>query len=338
MDCIRKCYWALLNARTKLVVQCINREVEEGRFMNRLVRISLVSAVALVLVSEIARTEPYVTLGLTFASDEIGASTSGINHPTRCDRFLYSDPSMAPGGAECRDTTVRAFLSDTFDLGAAIAGSASFGYAWDRLRIEAEFLSRTHEGGSAFLISAVDNPALQGKATEWSPHDPPHHRVSDFNSSQLFLNVLYDFGIDSAWSPYVGVGAGLARVRSHYFASFLRRTLADGYVEAVGGDPEQPEDWQLAAAGTSSVLDTRVSDDVFGYQVVAGVERDLTDGTSLFLTLRWSDIDDVSDEEVWDTLRSHEPVHADGVMPFIGYQDLRDIGGASLTVGLRYEF
>ena len=306
--------------------------------MKTLARISLVSAVGFVLVAENARTEPYVTLGLTFASDKIGASTSGINHPTRCDRFLYTDPSMAPGGAECRDTTVRAFLSDAFDLGGAIAGSASIGYAWDRLRVEAEFLSRAHEGDVAYLIGAVDNPALQGKATEWSPHDPPHHQVSDFNSSQLFLNVLYDLGIDSAWSPYVGVGAGLARVRSHYFASFLRRTLADGYVEAVGGDPEQPEDWQVAAAGTSSVLDTRVSDDVFGYQIVGGVERDLTEGTSVFLTLRWSDIDDVSDEDVWDTLRSHEPVHADGMTPFMGYQELRDIGGVSLTVGFRYEF
>ena len=306
--------------------------------MKTLARVSLLSAVALLLVSENVRSEPYVTLGLTFARDEIGASTSGINHPTRCDSFLYTDPSTVPGGAECRDTTVRAFLSDTFDLGGAIAGSASFGYAWDRLRVEAEFLSRSHEGDVAYLIGAVDNPALQGKATEWSPHDPPHHRVSDFNSSHLFLNVLYDFGIDSAWSPYVGIGGGLARVRSQYFASFLRRTLADGYVEAVGGDPEQPKDWQVAAAGTASVLDTPVSDDVFGYQIVAGVERDLTDGTSLFLTLRWSDIDDVSDEDVWDTLRSHEPVHADGVTPFIGYQELRDIGGVSLTVGLRYEF
>ena len=114
--------------------------------MKTLARVSLLSAVALLLVSENVRSEPYVTLGLTFARDEIGASTSGINHPTRCDSFLYTDPSMAPGGAECRDTTVRAFLSDTFDLGGAIAGSASFGYAWDRLRVEAEFLSRCARG------------------------------------------------------------------------------------------------------------------------------------------------------------------------------------------------
>lgn len=306
--------------------------------MKSMIRISLFSGIALVLSARLASADPYVSIGLTFATDEIGASTSGINHPTRCDRVLYTDPSMAPNDAACTDNSVRAFLSDSFDLGGAFAGSASLGYDWDRLRIEAEFLSRAHEGGVAVLAGAVDNPALQGKATEWSPDDPPYQQVSDFRSSQLFLNVFYDFGIDSAWSPYVGVGAGLARVQSHYRASFVRRTLADGYVEAVGGDPGQPADWQVAAAGSSSVLNTSVSDEVFGYQVIAGVERGLTDRTSLFLTLRWSDIDDASDEDVWDTIRSHRPVQADGVTPFTGIQDLTDIGGLSATVGLRYEF
>ena len=302
------------------------------------IRYLLVSGMALVFWARIGWAGPYVSLGVAFATDEIGASTSGINHPTRCDRVLYADPSMAADDAACRDNTVRAFLSDSFDLGGAFAGSASFGYAWERLRLEAEFLSRAHEGGIAVLAGAVDNPALQGKATEWSPDDPPYQQVSDFRSSQLFLNVFYDFGTGAAWSPYVGVGAGLARVRSHYRASFVRRTLADGYVEAVGGDPGQPADWQVAAAGTSSVLNTMVSDEAFGYQIIAGVERGLTDGTSVFLTLRWSDIDDVSDEDVWDTIRSHRPVQADGVTPFTGIQDLTDIGGLSATVGIRYEF
>ena len=306
--------------------------------MKTMVRKLPATACAVALLGSAAHAGPYVTLGLTFASDEIGASASGVNHPTRCDRELYTDPSMASTDAACTDNTVRTFLSDSFDLGGAFAGSASFGYAWDALRIEAEFLNRAHEGGVALLNSAVDNPALQGKTSEWNPHDPPYHRVSDFSSNQLFVNVLYNFAIGSAWSPYVGVGAGLARVQSHYRGSFLRRTLADGYVEAVGGDPAHPEDWQVAAAGSSSVIDTQVSDKVFGYQIIAGVERGLTEGTSLFLAVRWSRIDDVSGEDVWDTIRSHRPVQADGVTPFTSIQDLRDIGGYSATVGLKYEF
>ena len=306
--------------------------------MESMLRIMLAAAIAAGFLGSAANAGPYLTFGLSFATDEIGASTSGINHPTPCDRVLYTDPAMASTDAACTDNTVRAFLSDSFDLGGAFAGSASLGYAWDSLRVEAEWLSRAHQGEVARLAGAVDNPALQGKATEWSPDDPPNHRVSDFSSNQLFLNVFYDFGIGSAWSPYVGVGAGLAQVQSHYRASFLRRTLADGYVAAVGGDPAQPQDWQVAAAGSSSVIDTQVSDEVFGYQLMAGVERGLSESASIFLTLRWSGIDDASDEDVWDTIRSHRPVQADGVTPFIGIQDLRDIGGFGATVGIRYEF
>ncbi len=281
---------------------------------------------------------PYVSLGLDFANDEIGASSSGVNHPTRCDRLLYADPSMAPGDAACTDDTVRTLLSDSFDLGGSFNGAAAFGYAWGSLRIEAEFLSRAHEGDLALFGGAVDNPALQDKATEWSTDNPPHHRVYDFTVRQLFLNLTYDFDSGGNWVPYVGVGAGLARVNSRYRASFLRRTLADGYVDAVGGDPGQPEDWQVAAAGTLSEIDTLVSEDAFGYQVQVGVERGLNEGASFFVALGWTAIDDVASEDVWDTLRSHRPVQADGVTPFTSVQDLRDIGELSATVGLRYEF
>ena len=304
--------------------------------MKKTIRTGL--ALGVVVAAPTAWAGPYVTLGLAFASEEVTASNSGINHPTRCDRVLYADPSRAPVDAACTDNSVRALVSDSFNLGGAFAGTASIGYAWDRLRIEAEFLSRAHDGGVSRLIGEVDNPALQGKATEWSPDDPPYHRVSDFRSSQLLLNVVYEFGSGSTWSPFVGVGAGVARVKSHYRVSFLRRTLADGYVEAVGGDPHRPEDWQVAAAGTSSVINTQVSDEAFGYQIMAGVQRRLTEATSLLLTLRWSGIDDVSGEDIWDTIRSHRPVQADGVTPFSSTQDFRDIGSLSATLGLRHEF
>ena len=94
----------------------------------------------------------------------------------------------------------------------------------------------------------------------------------------------------------------------------------------------------MAAAGTSSVIDTQVSDEALGYQIMAGVQRRLTEATSLLLTLRWSGIDDVSGEDIWDTIRSHRPVQADGVTPFSSTQDFRDIGGLSATLGLRHEF
>ena len=307
--------------------------------MNATVRTTLLTLIGLAPGLQTAEAQGlYASLGIVLATEEVDASSSGVNHPTRCDSLLYSDASAVPADPACSDNTVRPIVSGSYDLGNAITGSVSLGYAWERIRIEAEFLSRSHDGETLLFVTPGDNPALQDKVSEWSPDNPPSHGVSDFSSRQLFVNVIYDFRGDGAWTPYVGVGAGLARVRSNYTAEFQRRTLADGYVAAAGGNPDQPEEWQLSAAGSISLLDTRVSDQAFAYQVFAGVERSLRDGVSAFLTVRWSAFDDVTDDDVWTTVRSHRPVQADGVTPFAAGQLFEDVGGFAASVGIRYEF
>ena len=282
--------------------------------------------------------ETYVSLGLGLATDKVDASTTAVNHPTRCDSLLYANPANAPSDAACTDNIARRFFGDSFDLGGALAGSVSLGYVWNRFRIEAEFLGQSHDGESRPGIADADNPALQGKSSEWSPHSPPFYRVSNLRSSQLFVNLYYSFAEKAVWTPYLGVGAGLARVETDYVGYYLRRTVADGYIEAVGGDPMQPQDWQLAAAGSESLLDTAVRDEAFGYRILAGLERKLGDRTYGFLTLRWSDFGDMSATDTWTTIRSHAPVQADGVTPFTSEQALEDIGGLTAILGIRYAF
>ena len=282
--------------------------------------------------------ETYVSVGLGLATDEIGASTTGINHPTRCDSLLYANPGNAPSDAACTDSTARRFFGDTFDLGGALSGSISLGYAWDRFRVEAEFLGASHDGETRPGIADAGNPALQGKSSEWSADSPPFYRVSNFRSRQLFFNLYYSFGEGAVWTPYVGAGAGFARIQTDYTGYYLRSTVADGYVAAVGGDPMQPEDWQLAAAGSESRLDADMRDEAFGYRVFAGLERSLGDSTYGFLTLRWSDFGDISTTDPWTIVRSHAPVQSDGVTPFTTEQALEDIGGLTATVGIRYGF
>ncbi len=282
--------------------------------------------------------ETYLAIGMGLATDEVSASTTGVNHPTRCDSLLYADRASAPTDAACTDSTARQFFGDTFDLGGALSGSISLGYAWDRFRVEAEFLGSSHDGETRPGIPGVENTALQGKQSEWSADSPPFYRVSGFRKRQLLLNVYYDFGNNPVWTPYVGVGAGIARIKTNYVGSYLRRTAADGYVAAVGGDPAQPQEWQLAAAGSQSLLDTEVSDSTFGFQIAAGLERRLAERTSAFLTLRWARFDEISSDNAWTLVRSHAPFQSDGVTPFSTVQAVEDIGGLTATVGIRYGF
>lgn len=299
----------------------------------------LLASLALISATGAAQAgETYVALGLGLATDEIGASTTGINHPTRCDSVLYADPANAASDAACTDNTARRFFGDSFDLGGALAGSIGLGYAWSRFRVEAEFLGASHDGETRPGLADAANPALQGKSSEWSADSPPFYRVSNFRTRQLFINLYYSFGEGAVWTPYVGVGAGIARINTDYTGYYLRSTVADGYVEAVGGNPMRPEDWQLAAAGSESRLDAEIRDQAFGYRVLAGLERRLGDSTYGFLTLRWSDFGGISTTDTWTIIRSHAPVQSDGVTPFTTEQALDDIGGLAATVGIRYGF
>ncbi len=299
----------------------------------------LLTGIVLALTSGTAPAgEAYVSVSVGLADDKVDASTIAVNHPTRCDSLLYANPANAPSDPACLDNTPRPLFADSFDLGGALAGAVSLGYSWNRLRIEAEFLGSSHEGETRPGIAGADNPALQGKSSEWSSDSPPHYRLSNFRSRQLFFNLYYSLAEGSQWTPYIGVGAGVTRVKAAYFGSYLRRTVADGYIEAVGGDPTRPEEWQLAAAGSESRLDTDVSDEAFGYQLLAGLERRLRDSTYAFLTLRWSDFGGISDNDTWTTIRSHAPFQADGVTPFTSEQAIGEIGGLTATVGIRYGF
>ena len=281
---------------------------------------------------------PYVAVAFGFAAEEVNADSTGVNHPTRCDRLLYAAGASVPDDAACSDNSPRRMFGDAFDLDGAFAGMANAGYAWDRIRIEAEFVSRGHGGATVPALAAAGNAALSGKTSEWNPNSLPFLRLSNFRASHAFVNLHYAFDLGAAWTPTLGVGLGLASVNATYEASFLRRTLADGYVTAVGGDPAQPEDWQVAAAGSASVLEHEMEGNVFGYQIIAGLERALSDDTDLFLSARWSAFDALEEDGLWTTVRSHAPMQADGVTPFTTRQSLDDIGGVAVFAGIRHAF
>ena len=292
--------------------------------------------ISLVMPSALAA-GPYASLAVGAADEKARAGVYGVNHPTRCDRLLYANPASAPTDAACTDNTPQYLIDDSFSLGVGFVGTASLGYAWDNLRAEVEFLGRSHSGDTVPGLPG-DNTALLTKQSEWSPQSPPHYRLSEFSANQLFVNVHYVFDLDSQWSPFVGAGLGFAQVKARLMGSYLRRTLAEGYVEGAGGDPAQPAEWQLAAAGTESRVDTRLKDEVFGYQVLGGLERMLGERTSAFVMARWTDFDEIAKDQVWTVIRSHAPVQADGATPFQTEQTIDDLGGWAVTAGLRYAF
>ena len=273
--------------------------------------------------AETSRQGFYAGIELGFANaEDVGSILSGVNHPTQCDILVGGNPS----GPGCADTTPETLTANSFDLGTGFLGGVSIGYVLDRFRIEFEYLNRSQGGDS--LPWRFGGNVIGGKLPEVSEIDPPSEHVSDFSAHQFFINAYYDFLNSSRWTPYVGAGVGWARTSLDYQARFLRKTVAQGY----------PADKPQAAAGTLSLLDTELTDTLFGFQFLGGLDYALTEKVSIGMKARWASFQDLEGDTVWTLIRSHKPVRADGTTPFDSKLTFSDIQYWALTFGLKYAF
>lgn len=276
-----------------------------------------------------------LTLGVAHSST-VESTIEGINHPTRCDVLLYPSSATPPtSDPACHENTPGTLSTDEFDTGVGIASGFMIGYKIGGLRIEAEYLHR-YMGDDEKPIGGTTSAALLDKNSEWSVDQPPSEWIGDFRAHQFFANAYYDFPNRSRWTPYAGVGAGWAATRLSYYVQFIRKPEAE-YLQ-IEFDPDWPEAARRAAAGTASILDTEIADGVFGFQALGGVDYALNERTSVGVTFRWALFEDVEDSSVWNIVRSHEPVQADGVTPFVSDLKFAGVGYQAMTVNLKYWF
>ncbi len=279
----------------------------------------------------------YVGLELGFVNAEgLSSDLSGINHPTQCDQLLKDDDPATDdrvvdlSNPACNVGDIPQTLSaNSFDLGNELLGGISVGYVRDRVRIELEYSHRVYDGSdsSPWRIPGSNTP-LASKNNEVSELDPPSERISNFDAHQLFVNAYYDFPNSSRWTPYLGAGFGWARTRFDYIARFLRKTHAQGY----------PPDKPPAAAGTLGYWDTRISETLFGFQLLGGLDYALSENLSMGIKARWAEFEDFSHSGTWDLIRSHEPVQADGVTPWRSTLEFDDVEYWAVSYVVKYRF
>ncbi len=282
----------------------------------------------------------YVSMGVGFVQGADTESTlSGPNSPTRCDRLLYPNLADAPRDAGCLASTDLGGLY-SYDPEPGLGGSIAVGYSLGPVSVEAEALQRHQIIQNTFLMLGTQaGSAITGKETEWSPDRPPWADISEFRGRQFFANLYYSLPTGSRLTPYVGVGGGLSQVAYRHYLGFARKSIAEGYLEVFGGsrtDPGASPDWQRAAAGTASELTTDISKTGLGFQLLAGLDYALSDQVSIGLKGRWVQTPDVSVDAQWTTIRSHAPVHADGVTPYISTLDFTRLGYWAVSAGMKY--
>ncbi|MCE2391958.1 MAG: hypothetical protein J4G09_10815 [Proteobacteria bacterium] len=121
-----------------------------------------------------------------------------------------------------------------------------------------------------------------------------------------------------------------------------------GSVWARNPDPEriatgagQPNAAEIRRnlAGTASHAPTELEDTLFGYQLLVGVDYELSDAVSLGLKARWVDFGTFRDDLVWNPLRSHVPnIRRDGSEPVKGIMETSDTEMFGISLSLKYDF
>ena len=284
--------------------------------------------------------DSYVSLQLGAAySSGVDASLRAVNHPTFCDTLLYRGTGQQPPtDAACRTDTPARLWGGTFDLGPGSVAGAALGRSGRWFRYELEYL-RTNLGSDSapvFGARAATDAAIVSKESEWSAADQPIERLSDHTVYQLFANVYYDLRNDTRWTPFVGAGVGYTKVVTRYYARLTRKPLPD-YLDAVIAQ-DWPDAAKRAAAGTVSVMDAQISETVPGLQLLAGVDYALSDAVSVGALVRWVRIGDVDHHTLFETVRSHAPVRADGSTPFDATIALGDLDYLAATFSLKDRF
>ncbi len=245
-------------------------------------------------------------LGVSVARS-LESTRTNVGIPTNCDQWL--DPIVIGGeqlplpAERCQPRNLPSSASE-FDLGAGVLAGVHIGYTGlGPIRIEAEYFHRW-QGGEKVSLFVPGDP----KQREFSVRD---EEIGGLRADNFFANLYYDFPDlgASAFTPYVGVGVGASRVEMDYSATSIRR--GEEALRAL--DPPR----HSGAANKVSHASETLSDWLWGYQLMAGLDYALTERRLLTAKFRYgSALGDFRDDgNAWRSLRGHASTVAPGGAP-----------------------
>ena len=284
---------------------------------------------------------PTVRQGFYFGAD-IGVSVPNDLKSTRtnngigtnCDQWLATDTlndgTTVPLPLEQCSPRALPKKTTSFDLGPGFLAGVNLGYALHDFRLEAEYFRREQSGER----SALDVPG-DPKQAEFVERS---EKISDFRADNFFANVYYDFHkmLSPKFTPYVGVGLGVMHVQMDYSGTSIRTNNRER-LHALGRNRN--------AAGLASLADEVLSDTLFGYQWIAGLDYAWSERFSIGLKFRYGDaFNDFEDRNnAWKPLRGHPstvgpPGTPGGNLPIRYDIQADDLSFWGISLNLKYFF
>ena len=267
-------------------------------------------------------------LGIAVAPG-LDVTNSDDDVATTCDGFI--NPSPDPSCSRSPSS-----WPNEFDGGTGILAGATLGYRMGSFRAEAEYFYRgtTHDDTDDIDLAGSAQVNLDKSQEELEDYDGG---LDDVLSHNFFANLYYDYRSDSKFTPYVGVGLGVAQVSVDWFNRWKRND--DPQHIRTFDDYPNADALNQKLAGTTTIGRAKLSDTLFGYQVLAGVDYQVSEPVSIGLKFRWADFGEFeSDPREWDQLRSHESAIEPGGGR-VQYQVMTDdIQFWGVSLNMKYQF
>ena len=282
-----------------------------------------------------------------------GVDTTGFSNDRAsvCDEFInpqYETVTQHPGYENYNCTGhnrgATGDWKNKFDGAAGVLAGAAVGYSFSGkysnrplggFRVEMEYLYRQSK-----YDQTSDVPSASGESGDKLAQElvTARDRIGSITSHNLFGNLFYDFVNSSRFTPYIGGGVGVGFTDMEYGSAWARNPDASRITTGEG--LPNAEEIRDNLAGTASIAQTTLSDTLFGFQMLFGVDYAFTEAVSLGLKGRWVRFNSFSDDGVvWDPLRSHVPnLRKDGSEPVSGGLKTNNIQFFGVIMNLKYRF
>ena len=233
---------------------------------------------------------------------EIQLQGGDTDRAARCDEFVNPRYAEVPA-CTASDRGVGAVddWMSAFDRAIGFDGGLAIGVERARLRLELEFFhSVAAVDQSASILSPEGRPFT---AVFGSELPQAQERLGRLRSRQVFVNGYWRFPNATRFTPFVGVGVGVANARMEYRAVW-RRSDDPSTVRTAAGLPNEAE-VKRNLTGTVSRAEDVLSDRLRGYQLLLGVEYRLRERWTLAAVGRWMRFGAFEASGAYDQLRDH---------------------------------
>lgn len=244
-------------------------------------------------------------MATVFAGSAYAANLEGLYI---APKFIYSSATMGDIKAD-----IDGWPYKFKDNDGAAGGSLAVGYDFSKC-YQVPFRAEIEFSMSADMKSSH-------KDTLSEPFEWQENLQRKYDIQTLFLNVYYDINTNTAFTPYIGAGVGLAFLNTKFHASETTRSLLSS--------TETYESHGAVSSGSKTTVN-------MAFNVGAGVSYALTQHLSLDAGYRFMYLGRTGNAKLSGSLTESYNGDYAGTFPLTGRVDSQNIYMHQFSIGVRY--